>query len=1410
MAEIKNTFIKSRMNSDLDARLLPNNEYRTARNISVSQSEGEGVGSLETVLGNVLLEEFLETECNAKIIGYYCDENAGDIYVFLTDYIDSSPTKLSKPAPFNSTCQIWVKNINTLQKTKLVEGRFLNFSLNSSITGINIIEDLLFWTDNRNQPRKINVKQANPSQSSSPTYYTNEDQISVAKYYPLDPMLLYKEYLTGYSIKDDGCDGCTVPLPSIYKQYAIDGDVLPTTTNGNGIGMTVVVVETGLDGAVEVVRIENKGVGYTDGDRVYVAPKSGSLEIQLEMQVQSTMKDTCTELLSNSTTIETGNPAPATETISSGVLFDVVSNIPSYYVGCKVKLMNSGVDVTPESGATLTVVNGASEASITWQGSPVTQDVDEIVLAVNPDYNANWPGDCQYLKDKFLRFAYRFKFDDNEYSLISPFTQPCFIPKQNGYFIDANNDQEDAYNNTTLEFFENSVTNVDLVIPCPQLLWDNLVEVDNIFSNLEEKMHVTSIEIISKDDNELSYKIVDSIPQSEFSQITNSSFVYSYQSTQPYRVLPESETTRVSDSVPIRALAQEVTGNRVIYGNYVDKHSSLESIDYEVKALPKRESNLLQEYQNHTLKQNRTYQVGVVFSDRYGRQSDVILSDPSNDNTIIGYSRDTVTNSYKESGFSSSSDLVSPIAPYGWFGDVLNVAWNNVIPGVSDQLGYPGLFNDYIYNPIQNLYGGSGYTKGTFLDMATTGGSGSGMTVDYTTDQDTKSGPSGIGTILSVQISDIGVGYEQYDLIEISGGGINATFIYNPQVTSNILGWYGYKVVVKQQEQEYYNTYLPGILNGILQTGTSSTNQATISLFGDNINKVPRDQTDLVPGQKTFTSTTDLTLRVNNIVGGNQQFYPGSDIENVVNLGELSDFGIPLERYSQAVRTSTVGAQVEIELTNFLDEIQPGMAVTSVDTNGSPKITPSFGVFVQAYYKDSGDAVVVLNTSQTVLDTDTFTFSPPGVIYNSGSNPLIGVLGTSTSIGVEGDSNFTVDLAVAETDPVKSNLNIYWETSTSGLIDNLNRLIIENADVASFSNISNVNINLSESDSSGTIVSNQFHGLDYQNNDLIDPNTVCELISVTDNTINQVDRTNDFQITGVSGLFTIKTNTEFYCGNDAGAYTFDFIIKMTINGISHIKVVEAEVSNADPIYTDSSGTPLGSPPSATINNFTPAINPYRWNANGLVASFWGKNGSASNVLDQNEVSWIISSAAITAIEDNPNPNFQGDGSSTDPNDYSFSNPDPCTNCSNTALGWQLCVGKDVRSWFRLWPIVGVPQPQSVFGTTSQYGTTLLADSIAALPSAGVKGAMLVSNVLSPQQNITWTQTDGFMTGYGFFDFFDNLYGDHLIHPPTGDFYVSYNELCLNLEVTVKISLIDGAGAILDGLEYIVKYRNPGT
>ena len=305
MAEIKNTFIKSKMNKDLDDRLVPNGEYRDALNIAISRSEGDDVGALETILGNELYygEDSYET-----CIGRFVDQNNKKTYYFVTNYIDTSADGVSNFAYANSYCAIIQYDHVTDYKTVLVEGQFLNFSARSPITGVNLIEDLLFWTDNRNQPRKINITNANafpaapsdtqrtPAQIPTP-YYTKEDQISVAKYYPWKP--------------------------------------------------------------ISLMNINEVAIGVTP--------------------TESTMT----------------NPAQ------------------EYYP------------------------NGTS---------------------AKPDYDANWPGDIDYLSDKFIRLSYRFKFDDNEYSLMAPFTQPCFIPKQYGYFID--DDYIDAYRSTVVNFFENGLGHI--------------------------------------------------------------------------------------------------------------------------------------------------------------------------------------------------------------------------------------------------------------------------------------------------------------------------------------------------------------------------------------------------------------------------------------------------------------------------------------------------------------------------------------------------------------------------------------------------------------------------------------------------------------------------------------------------------------------------------------------------------------------------------------------------------------------------------------------------------------------------------------------------------------------------------------------------------------------------------------
>ena len=131
--------------------------------------------------------------------------------MFLTDYADSSNNRLSNFAPADyidtsggfpgnwiykgAGCYIVRYNTINNQSRVLVAGNFLNFSKTHPIINVNLLESLLFFTDDRNQPRKINVENAfndswelwNASVVGSNPYYYNEDHISVAKFAPYEP-----------------------------------------------------------------------------------------------------------------------------------------------------------------------------------------------------------------------------------------------------------------------------------------------------------------------------------------------------------------------------------------------------------------------------------------------------------------------------------------------------------------------------------------------------------------------------------------------------------------------------------------------------------------------------------------------------------------------------------------------------------------------------------------------------------------------------------------------------------------------------------------------------------------------------------------------------------------------------------------------------------------------------------------------------------------------------------------------------------------------------------------------------------------------------------------------------------------------------------------------------------------------
>ena len=170
--ELKRVFQAGKINRNHDERIIPNGEYREALNINVGRSESSDIGAVENVLGNILVENPNPID-NGTCIGAYRDNGNERIYFFVTNNDDVFEQNLGNHGVFEY-------DQNTGSINTLASGTWLNFHTNFTITGVNFVDDLLFWTDNRNEPRKINVNRARANN----VFYNSDDKTAVAKYAP--------------------------------------------------------------------------------------------------------------------------------------------------------------------------------------------------------------------------------------------------------------------------------------------------------------------------------------------------------------------------------------------------------------------------------------------------------------------------------------------------------------------------------------------------------------------------------------------------------------------------------------------------------------------------------------------------------------------------------------------------------------------------------------------------------------------------------------------------------------------------------------------------------------------------------------------------------------------------------------------------------------------------------------------------------------------------------------------------------------------------------------------------------------------------------------------------------------------------------------------------------------------------
>ena len=442
--------------------------------------------------------------------------------------------------------------------------RVLNFRADRLVTGINIIDDMLFWTDGYTEPKKINISRSLLGTGDNGGTHTRivtdniisnlpvrEEHITVIKQSPTYPLSM--ELSTGRNVEHTHTGVMTISTENVPAASSFVG--------GDGASETT-----------DHYDFSNLNVGDF-----------------FNIEIASNINGDDTFTLRN---ID-GEPwAPNTKVVFKEFDNEDVPDIPVLQYAIKATVGNwSGnkMECAPGDPAKVQFRIDFIEGNV-----PSTNGI--LKFAVDTFDESE-----KLFEFKFPRFSYRYKYADGEYSTFAPFTEVAFVPggfsyhPRKGYNLGMTNRVK-------------AIKVKDFITP--------LTPTD-----------VIAIDILYKDDQSPNIYVVDTVAANDETvggynewqaneYIINSDIIHS--------VLPANQLLRPWDNVPKKAVAQEITKNRLVYANYTQGYD-LTVGGKNIK--PQFRHSLINNKNSiKSIKSLREYQLGVVFIDKYGRETPVITN----------------------------------------------------------------------------------------------------------------------------------------------------------------------------------------------------------------------------------------------------------------------------------------------------------------------------------------------------------------------------------------------------------------------------------------------------------------------------------------------------------------------------------------------------------------------------------------------------------------------------------------------------------------------------------------------------------------------------------------------------------------------------------------------------------------
>jgi len=460
----------------------------------------------------------------------------------------------------------------------------------SLITAINIVDDLLFWTDGVTEPKKINISRSIEGTDQNGNTHTKvinpDQQISMS-----DAILTEKHHVT--VIKKPPT--AVLDVEKIIGKETANGDTplmnfIYDTSIGAGSGNTppgtkIVIVLNSSNAAIFIpfVGYSSTGLYPVVGDSILLQSSSstGSLPENYDVEIS------LVNLMYSGVLNGNGNFDPTTSTnYNVNYLGDPTG--PEWVFYAEVTYINPNLT--------------QSDISYNW------------VVKTKPE---------QSFKNKFPRFSYRYKYIDGEYSSFGPFTNIIFSPGSFEY------NPIEAYNIG----MQNNIKSIKL---------------QNYDLNLPKD--VVAIDLLYKESNSPAVYLIDTLSPKlpSWAGIPG----YEVKGEISTGMLPENQLLRPYDNVPRSALSQEIVANRLVYGNYLQNYdvftissSITGKLASQVVGRALCDKTELEQLAKKSLKSMRNYSLGISYLDKYGRQTPVFTS--QNNDVKIPISRSIEGNQLK-------------------------------------------------------------------------------------------------------------------------------------------------------------------------------------------------------------------------------------------------------------------------------------------------------------------------------------------------------------------------------------------------------------------------------------------------------------------------------------------------------------------------------------------------------------------------------------------------------------------------------------------------------------------------------------------------------------------------------------------------------------------------------------------